>query len=86
MAVHAPSRPGPVSPFGIEALEGAAEEERVVLVDLEVSAAAEADGVGGDVGDLGGMAIDAAAVEMDGSGGGGGDGGGVDDERDTGVS
>jgi len=86
MAVHAPPRPGPVPPFGVEALEGAAEEERVVLVDLEVGAAAEADGVGGNVGDLSGVAIDAAAAEGERGGGGGGDRGGVDDERDGHVA
>lgn len=88
MTVHAPSRPGPgpVSPFGVEALEGAAEEERVVLVDLEVGAAAEADGVGGDVGDLGGMAVDAASAEGERGGGGGRNRGRVNDERDGNVA
>ena len=90
VAVHAPpgsrSRSRASSPIGVEALQRAAEEELVVLVDLEVRAAAEADGVGGDVGDLGGMAVDAAAAKGEGRGGGGGDWGSVHDERDGGVA
>ena len=74
------------SPVGVEALQGAAEEELVVLVYLEVGAAAEADGVGGDVGHLGGVAVDAAATEGERGGVGGGDGGGVHDKGDGGVA
>lgn len=86
MAVHAPPGTRAVSPFGVEAFQGTAEEKRVFFIDLEIGAAAEADGVSGDVGDLGGVAVDAVAAEGEGGGVRGGDGGGVDHKRDAGVA
>lgn len=90
MAIHAPpgTRPGTgaVPPFGVEAFEGAAEEEVVVLIDLEIGAATEANGVGGDVGDLSSVAVDTVAAEEEGGVVRGGDRGGVDDEGYAGVA
>ena len=89
VAVHASlgsrSRSRAGSPISVEALQRAIEEELFFLVDLEVHAAAKADGVDGDVGGLGGVAVDAAALEGEGPGGGGGDWGSVHDERDDDV-